>query len=73
MCHVFKYLLGQDRKPLTDMPEVSETLEAQAAQSLRRLKAVEPEEVDLLEVLCFNVHKTSLVTCPQFRFCWSLC
>ncbi|CAE7292471.1 unnamed protein product [Symbiodinium microadriaticum] len=34
----------KDRKPLTDMPEVSETLEAQAAQSLRRLKAVEPEE-----------------------------
>ncbi|CAE7636619.1 unnamed protein product, partial [Symbiodinium necroappetens] len=36
----------KDRKPLTDMPEVSETLEAQAADSLRRLKALEPEEAE---------------------------
>ncbi|CAE7347551.1 ZGRF1, partial [Symbiodinium sp. CCMP2592] len=39
----------KDRKPLTDMPHVAEDLKAQADASLKRLKALEPEDPDLLE------------------------
>ena len=51
--------LGQDRKPLTEMPEISDTLENQAQASLKRLKALEPDAVDLLDVLCLQ-YQTSI-------------